>query len=40
VPLTSDRAIAEVIRETLSAVRELGGPVDFEPAPQGTSYQG
>ena len=34
VALTPDRAVGEVTREVLAAVRRLGGPVEIDPAPQ------
>ena len=34
VDLSPDRPVGEVTREVLSAVRELGGPVEIDPAPQ------
>jgi hypothetical protein len=34
VPLTPHRAVGEVTREVLAAVRRLGGPVEIDPAPQ------
>ena len=34
VPLTPDRPVAEVTREVLAAVREVGGAVAIDPAPQ------
>src|SRR4051812_757034 len=34
VPLTPDRAVGEVTREVLDAVRELGGDVQIDPTPQ------
>jgi hypothetical protein len=34
VALTPDRAVGEVTREVLAAVRGLGGPVEIDPAPQ------
>jgi hypothetical protein len=34
VPLAPDRAVGEVTRELMSAVRELGGPVEIDPTPQ------
>jgi Family of unknown function (DUF5996) len=34
VPLAPDRAVAEVTREVLAAVAELGGPVRINPRPQ------
>ena len=34
VALTPDRAVGEVTREVLAAVRRAGGPVEIDPAPQ------
>src|SRR6202046_2851814 len=34
IPLTPNRPVGDVTREVLAAVRELGGPVDFDPTPQ------
>jgi hypothetical protein len=34
IPLTPDRAVGEVTRDVLAAVRRAGGPVEFNPAPQ------
>jgi hypothetical protein len=34
VPLTSDRPVAEVTRELLTAVRSLAGEVEIDPTPQ------
>ena len=34
VPLTPDRAVADVTRELLGAVRELGTPIEINPKPQ------
>jgi hypothetical protein len=34
VALTPDRAVAEVTREVLTAVRSVGGAVEIDPAPQ------
>ncbi len=34
VRLTPHRAVGEVTREVLAAVRDLGGPVDIDPTPQ------
>jgi hypothetical protein len=34
VPLTPHRPVGAVTREVLATVRELGGPVDIDPAPQ------
>jgi hypothetical protein len=38
VPLTPDRAVGEVTRELLSALRELGGDVEINPTPQEASW--
>jgi hypothetical protein len=34
VPLTPHRAVGDVTRDVLAAVRSLGGPVSIDPAPQ------
>jgi hypothetical protein len=34
IPLTPDRAVADVTREILAAVQSIGGPVRIHPAPQ------
>ena len=34
IPLTPDRAVGEVTRDVLAAVRELAGPVEIDPTPQ------
>ncbi|MDX6425365.1 MAG: hypothetical protein QOD52_770 [Gaiellaceae bacterium] len=39
IPLTPDRAVGEVTREVLAAVRELAGPVAIKPAPQETAWK-
>jgi hypothetical protein len=39
VALTPDRAVRDVTRDVLAAVRELAGPVEINPAPQETSWQ-
>jgi hypothetical protein len=39
IPLTPDRAVREVTRDVLTAVRELAGPVAINPAPQETSWK-
>src|SRR3712207_6233110 len=36
IPLTPNRAVGEVTRELLGAVREAVGPVRFDPRPQET----
>jgi hypothetical protein len=33
VPLTPDRAVGDVTRDVLAAVRELAGPVTIDPTP-------
>jgi hypothetical protein len=38
VPLTPDRAVGEVTRELLAAVRELAGPVELKLTPQETPW--
>src|SRR5215208_5558603 len=38
VALAPDRAVADVAREVLSAVRELAGPVEFDPTPAETPW--
>jgi hypothetical protein len=38
VPLTPDRAVAEVTREVLAAVREAGGEVRIDPTPQEVAW--
>src|SRR5256714_6120650 len=38
VALTPDRAVADVTREVLAAVRELVGPVEIDPTPQETPW--
>src|SRR4051794_20752701 len=37
--LTPDRAVGEVTREVLAAVRGLAGPVEINPTPQETSWK-
>jgi hypothetical protein len=39
IALTPDRAVGEVTRDVLAAVRELVGPVSINPTPQETSWQ-
>jgi Family of unknown function (DUF5996) len=39
VALTPHRSVAEVTREVLAAVRDLVGPVKFDPTPQETSWK-
>jgi hypothetical protein len=39
IALTPDRAVGEVTREVLGAVRELAGPVEINPTPQETSWK-
>ena len=38
VSLTPDRAVGEVTREVLAAVRELAGPVEIDPTPQEVAW--
>jgi hypothetical protein len=38
LPLTPDRAVREVTREVLAAVRELAGPVEIDMTPQETAW--
>jgi hypothetical protein len=38
IPLTPDRPVADVTRDVLAAVRELAGPVDFDPTPAETPW--
>jgi hypothetical protein len=38
VPLTPDRSAGEVTRDVLGAVRDLVGPVKFDPKPQETAW--
>jgi hypothetical protein len=38
IPLTPDRAVREVTREVLAAVRELAGPVEINLTPQETDW--
>ncbi|MBV9161877.1 MAG: hypothetical protein JO309_06805 [Pseudonocardiales bacterium] len=38
VALTPNRAVGEVTREVLAAVRDVGGPVEINPAPQEVSW--
>lgn len=38
VPLRPDRAVGEVTREVLAAVRELTGPVEIDPTPQEVAW--
>jgi hypothetical protein len=38
VALTPDREVGVVTRETLAAVRRLGGPVEIDPVPQEVSW--
>jgi Family of unknown function (DUF5996) len=38
VPLTPDRAVGEVTRELLAAVRDLIGPLEINPTPQETAW--
>jgi hypothetical protein len=39
VPLTPDRAVGEVTRDVLAAVRDLVGPVEIKPTPQETVWK-
>jgi hypothetical protein len=39
VPLTPHRAVGAVTRDVLAAVRDLGGPVAIDPAPQEVPWQ-
>ena len=38
IPLTPDRPVADVTREVLAAVADLGGPVQIDPTPQETPW--
>jgi Family of unknown function (DUF5996) len=38
IPLTPDRAVGDVTRDVLAAVRELAGPVEIDPAPQEVAW--
>ena len=38
VPLTPDRAVGEVTRDVLAAVRSAGGPVKIDPTPQEVAW--
>jgi hypothetical protein len=38
VALTPDRAVGEVTRDVLAAVRSLAGPIEIEPTPQEVSW--
>jgi Family of unknown function (DUF5996) len=38
VALTPDRAVGEVAREVLAAVRSLAGPIEIDPTPQEVSW--
>jgi Family of unknown function (DUF5996) len=38
IPLTPDRAVGEVTRDVLAAVRELAGPVVIDPTPQEVAW--
>jgi Family of unknown function (DUF5996) len=38
VALTPDRAVGEVTREVLAAVRSLAGPIEIDPAPQEVTW--
>ena len=39
IALTPDRAVGEVTRDVLTAVRELAGPVEINPMPQETPWK-
>jgi hypothetical protein len=39
IPLTPDRAVGDVTRDVLTAVRELAGPVEINPTPQETPWK-
>lgn len=39
IALTPDRAVADVTRDVLAAVRELAGPVEINPTPQETPWK-
>jgi Family of unknown function (DUF5996) len=39
VPLAPDRAVGEVTREVLAAVRTLAGPIDIDPTPSETPWK-
>jgi len=39
VPLTPHRPVGAVTRDVLAAVRDLGGPVEIDPAPQEVPWQ-
>jgi Family of unknown function (DUF5996) len=38
IPLTPDRAVGDVTRDVLAAVRELAGPVEIDPTPQEVAW--
>src|SRR3954464_3581617 len=38
IPLSPDRAVGQVTRDVLAAVRELAGPVEIEPTPQEVAW--
>jgi hypothetical protein len=38
IPLAPDRAVGEVTRDVLAAVRELAGPVEIDPTPQEVAW--
>jgi hypothetical protein len=38
IPLTPDRAVGDVTRQVLAAVRSAGGPVEIDPAPQEVAW--
>jgi hypothetical protein len=39
IPLTPDRAVGEVTRDVLAAVRHIAGPVEINPTPQEVPWQ-
>lgn len=38
IPLGPDRPVGEVTRDTMAAIRSLGGPVEIDPTPQETPW--
>src|SRR3954469_10870649 len=38
IPLSPDRAVGQVTRDVLAAVRELAGPVEIDPTPQEVAW--
>jgi hypothetical protein len=38
IPLTPDRAVGDVMRDVLGAVRDLAGPVEIDPTPQEVTW--